>query len=293
MALVRIARLTQPDLAVTARKVGRAQLLTIPYSHYCEAAKFALDMSGVVAFDEVRYPPFAHLLPTLATRLPAGAKRVAVDSSSVAGSATSVPLLALADGTVLRDTWEILAYVSAQRPELGAVRPSFRTLLDQEFGPLSRQSAYGLLLKPQHYAAWSRLITHDTGLLWRVFWRLAGGRLTKMMSGHFHTADEKKVAECEVSLLASFDEVWAAVQQLTPPGAEFIGGATPGLADIAVASLVAAKTLPGEYCGGSFAPHFNSFIDADDGAKARMMASRDTPLGRHCMRVYATARPLH
>ena len=40
--LVAAAKLTQPDLLARAARTGRAQLVIIPYSHYCELAVWAL-----------------------------------------------------------------------------------------------------------------------------------------------------------------------------------------------------------------------------------------------------------
>ena len=66
-SILRLARLTQPDYKALAKARGRAQLLTIPYSHYCEFGKWALQASGA-AFDEQAFGPGGNVLPLLRLR---------------------------------------------------------------------------------------------------------------------------------------------------------------------------------------------------------------------------------
>ena len=97
--LVRLAGGTQPNLFELAQRRGRAQLLTIPYSHFCELAKFSLT-AGKVPFDSHDYAPGAHVLPTLAARI-SGGRKLLPPSSTVRGKgATTVPFCVLADGRV-------------------------------------------------------------------------------------------------------------------------------------------------------------------------------------------------
>ena len=60
-ALVSIARWTQVDLKALAASTQRAQLLTIPYSHYCELARWSLEVAGI-DYDEHGYSPGAHVV---------------------------------------------------------------------------------------------------------------------------------------------------------------------------------------------------------------------------------------
>src|SRR3954449_5412454 len=46
---------------------GRPVLITIPVSHYCEKARWALDRAGI-AYDERRYLPAVHRFATLRRR---------------------------------------------------------------------------------------------------------------------------------------------------------------------------------------------------------------------------------
>ena len=44
--MLAIARWTQPDYVERARSSGRAQLLTIPYSHYVELARWTMEVQN-------------------------------------------------------------------------------------------------------------------------------------------------------------------------------------------------------------------------------------------------------
>src|SRR5580704_2864271 len=72
------------------------RLITIPFSHYCEKARWALDRAGV-SYVEDPYLPGLHIRPM----------------RKVAG--TTVPVLVL-EGRTLRDSAEIMAYADEQAP---------------------------------------------------------------------------------------------------------------------------------------------------------------------------------
>ena len=79
-SLLRLARLTQPDFKALARSRGRAQLLTIPYSHFCEFGAWSLE-AAKVPFDELAYGPGGNVLPLMRLRLGDGEKHVASTSA--------------------------------------------------------------------------------------------------------------------------------------------------------------------------------------------------------------------
>jgi glutathione S-transferase len=73
-----------------------ARLITIPFSHYCEKARWALERAGV-AFVEDAYLPMMHLVPMRR----AGGKTVPV---------------VVADGRVYADSADIVAYADGRAP---------------------------------------------------------------------------------------------------------------------------------------------------------------------------------
>jgi glutathione S-transferase len=109
------------------------RLITIPISHYCEKARWALDRAGI-AYREERHIQGIHRL---------AAKR--------AGGGTTVPVLVTPDG-VLGESEDILAWVDRRTPpehrlfpaELGA-RDEVERLcrrFDDELGPKGRRLMY-------------------------------------------------------------------------------------------------------------------------------------------------------
>lgn len=114
------------------------RLITIPFSHYCEKARWALDYAGL-AYSEARYLPGFHLLAT-----------------SLKGRGRSVPVL-LADNVCLTDSTDILQFTDTRRvPGASSIwgvsdadREQIRKLeawFDDELGPSARLIAYYHLL---------------------------------------------------------------------------------------------------------------------------------------------------
>src|SRR5207237_8159441 len=109
------------------------RLITLPISHYCEKARWALERAGI-AYREERHVQLIH--------------RVAVRR---AGGGNTVPVLVTADGAIA-DSREILAWVDARTPDDGRllapgngaheelVRVCAR--LDEELGPRARRLIY-------------------------------------------------------------------------------------------------------------------------------------------------------
>src|SRR4051812_34254287 len=112
----------------------RPRLVTIPISHYCEKARWALDRAGI-PFDERAHLPGLH--------------RVAVRR---AGGALTAPVLVCPGGDVFADSADIIAWVDArvapeQRlvPDDPAVAEEALALaahLDADFGPETRRWVY-------------------------------------------------------------------------------------------------------------------------------------------------------
>ena len=110
-----------------------ARLVTIPISHFCEKARWALDRAGV-DYVEQRHLQVIHVF---------AARR--------AGGGRTVPVLVTADGRVLPESSDILrwadARVAAERrlyPDgaLGAEAAAFEHRLDEGFGPDGRLWMY-------------------------------------------------------------------------------------------------------------------------------------------------------
>jgi glutathione S-transferase len=110
-----------------------ARLLTIPISHFCEKARWALDRAGV----EYAEHPHVQLIHIFAARL--------------AGGGRTVPVLVTADGEVLADSTTILHWTDTRVAldqrlypdgELGISAAALETWLDDGLGPDGRLWMY-------------------------------------------------------------------------------------------------------------------------------------------------------
>ena len=205
--MLRLARWTQHDYQALAKQRSRAQVVTIPYSHFCELGNWAMQACRVPC-EEHGFAPGAHILPVLALRLGGGAKHLppssavrqvkpveaqqqpaATSSSSSRANPTAVPVCALPDGRVLVDSWALVSH-AAEAGGLAPVPEPLRTVLDTELGPRARQLAYFHLFKPEHWDVWSGLCTEGGGALWRCAWALGvGTKLTQRMTHLFRSDD--------------------------------------------------------------------------------------------------------
>ena len=206
--VVALARLTQPDFIKAAATSGTAQLLTIPYSHYCEFSRWCLTAGGSIPFVEHAYAPGAHVLPTIALRVGGPTKHLSPSSfvqpvsrqdpspSSPSSPSkpprarpTSVPILVFPDGQVLTDSWQIAeaGLAPSGRSEIDA---GLKVALDTEIAPLARQLAYVGLLAPRHAAHWQALCCGAGSVAYGTAWRLGlGSWLTANMTDTFATDD--------------------------------------------------------------------------------------------------------
>ena len=103
--------------------------MTIPISHFCEKARWALDRAGLTYVEE-RHLQVIHVF---------AARR--------AGGGRTVPVFVTESGTVLADSTDILRWADAHVPnhlrlypdgELGAQAAALETRLDDQLGPDGR-----------------------------------------------------------------------------------------------------------------------------------------------------------
>ena len=83
MALLALARWTQPNFARMASTRGRAQVLAIPYSHFCELGSWSLDAASI-PYDEHAFAPGQNVLPMLSLRVAGPTKFLARTSAVTA-----------------------------------------------------------------------------------------------------------------------------------------------------------------------------------------------------------------
>jgi glutathione S-transferase len=241
-----------------------ARLITIPFSHFCEKARWALDHCGV-AYEEDGHLPVFHYVATYR----AGGKR-------------TVPVLVDGD-TIVRDSTDIIAWADAKRP--GALIPIAGTTdvlaieddLDNQFGPATRRWAYYHLL-PNRDA--DRFITAgvprwEKSLL-AISRPLAASYLRRGLK-----IDDAGVERSRKKIEATF----ARVEQILGDGRRFIAGERFTVADLTFAALAAPVLLPPNHPKMSFG--LELFGAA---AREQIEAWRARPAGRFALRLYADHR---
>ncbi len=245
------------------------RLITIPPSHYCEKARWALDRLGV-PYREESHPPVFHWR-----------------SSRGAGGGRTVPVL-VTDRGVLPDSTEILQFLDSQHadgwrpyPEEAALREEveeLEELFDTRLGPHTRRVAYHHLLREKRLfldsmlhgvEGWERSLFPVIRL--PVCWLMRRGmRITP--------------ASAERSL-ERVREVFATVGERLADGRPFLVGESFTAADLTFAALAAPVVLPRDY--GAPLP---SLTDLSPELLALIEEFRTSPAGAFAQRMYRDHR---
>jgi glutathione S-transferase len=245
-------------------------LITIPSSHYCEKARWALERGGI----SFREEPHAPLLSRIATR-----RR---------GKPSSVPVLVRSDGTLLTESTDILRWVDDALPAeqrlfpAGAVAAEvmrWEDLFDDQLGPHTRRLGYYWILPNRRLAlellragGLSRFETASASLFFPVVKRM-------ISRGLKITPDSVTRSQEHVDRI--FGEVSAALGD----GRRYLTGDRFTAADLTFAALASPVVLPAGYRGP-----LPTIDQLDDPAQTVVARLRATPAGRFAARVYAEQR---
>lgn len=244
-----------------------AVLVTIPLSHYCEKARWALDRVGLAYAEE----PHAPLFHRLATRR---------------DDRGTVPVL-VHDGRRYADSTAILEHADATQggdllyPRDAALGHEVRALeetFDTKLGPHSRRWAYAELLgRPEVLGElWSRGVPLHEALLLPLITPLAR-RLVR--AAYNVTADGAQ---------RSLQQVQAVFQQVDRQLSDerrFLVGGRFSAADLTFASLAAPALYPPGY--RAVHPPLEAMSAA---TRAEVERLRDTAAGRFALRLFAEER---
>lgn len=244
-----------------------AILITIPLSHYCEKARWALDRVALPYREE----PHAPLLHWLATKrndggtvpvLVHGSRRF-IDSTDILAHADAV-----SGGDLLYPREAALAR------EVAALEEQF----DTHLGPHTRRWAYAELLSQPKLlrSVWSRGVPKLEANLLPLIMPLAR-RLVR--------AAYKITPESAQRSLERVQSVFGQVDQRLCDGRRFLCGARFTAADLTFAALAAPVLFPAEY--RAVHPPLDSVSAA---MREKVLSLRDTDAGRFALRLFAEER---
>ena len=245
------------------------RLITIPISHYCEKARWALDRA------ELRYREERHIQ---------GIHRVAARR---AGGGATVPVLVTAEGAI-GESHQILAWcdahIAAER-RLFPVEPNARAevdalcrRLDEGLGPAGRRLIYvHMFRQPKLVFAFN-----DQGVpAWEDAMLRAGWPLLKRFVSRALGIAPGVETQDEAAVFRELDHV----AELLSDGRPHLCGERFGAADLTFAALCAPVIVPPEY--GIALPQ----PDVLNPATAELVRrAREHPAGRYALAMFAAQR---
>ncbi|MBT9557349.1 MAG: glutathione S-transferase [Myxococcales bacterium] len=241
------------------------RLITIPVSHFCEKARWALDLAGI-PFAEEAHVPILHRIHV---------KR--------AGGCSSTPLLISPDGP-LTESSDIVRWCNrprGERPALAAESDdawAWVARLDREFGPDVRRTAYDALLP--HSALAREFLGRTTPAWENRLLRLAFPLLRVAMRKGL-AINPPRVARSE----ARIEQLLSEVDALLADGRTTLLGGPFSVADLTFAALGAPLVFPAEYGGP-----MPAIARLPDAFRARVLERRGRPSGQLILRHYRDHR---
>lgn len=241
-------------------------LLTIPYSHYCERARWALDYCGI-NYIEAGHAPFFHAY-----------------HNRKAGAQRTVPALVTPEG-VINGSDRILTFADRHDPAQSVLYPatdersirSWESRFDQSFGIKSRVWAYIYLQQEPE-------LLHDILRQGSSFeYALLKPMIPQLLKTivRLYKAHPQRLKAVENELNTYFDQCDFMLQDQRP----FFMGSQFSAADITLCSLAGALLFPPEY-GFSY-PALKNYPEA---MQHQILQWRERPVGQYILRMYANHR---
>ncbi len=244
------------------------ELITIPLSHFCEKARWALDHAGL-RYRERPYAPVLHRF--VVRRRGSRTVPVLVDGRRVVRGSSEI--LALADQRC-PPTRRLHPSAAPARAEVDALIARF----DEGLGPQTRLWFYSWILQDR-----SRLVLYASlGVPagQRALLRALAPGMAKLLTAYFGVTPDTHDRTVQ-----RLDEEFAAVSERLADGRPHLCGESFGAADLTFAALAAPVLAPPGYGGGTVAmPPMPPALVAES---ARW---RETPAGRHVLAVYRGRR---
>jgi glutathione S-transferase len=241
-------------------------LLTIPYSHYCERARWALDYSGV-PYAEAGHAPFFHAY-----------------HNRKAGALRTVPAL-VTPQKVVNGSDQIMAFADQASPQSSplyindqacSIR-SWESRFDTGFGVKSRIWAYIYLQDAPELL--HEILSQGSSFEYRL--------LKPIMPQLIHTivklykAYPQRLMQIENDLDTLLDQCDFMLKDKRP----FFMGTQFSATDITLCALAGILILPPEY--GFRYPELKNYPEA---MQHRILRWRERPVGQYILRMYANHR---
>jgi glutathione S-transferase len=261
------------------------RLITIPFSHYCEKARWALDYAGI-PYEEDKHLPVFHLL---AVKGVGGRREVPVVVTPTGVVEDSTAILHWIDGQLPADRRLFPAPISASAEAtpgdpadlaVGAEVARWEDRFDEVVGPHVRRWAYGHLLPDRPRAV--RLITRQVpgwqATALRIAWPMVTGAMARGM---------KITPESVARSLAKVEAVFGEVDALLADGRPYLVGDRFTAADLTFAALAAPAVLPDGY-----ARWLGGLDEAPPSMLPKIDEFRASRAGRHVLAMYTAHRGL-
>jgi glutathione S-transferase len=245
----------------------RPRLLTIPISHFCEKARWALERAGV-DYEEEAHVQLVHRLYALRTRT---GRKVPVLVANDGALAESAAIVRWADCRLPEA--ERLVWASDEA-EITALEHNF----DEVLGPESRRWMYASLLETDIPFRFG----NETLPGWERRMLPLGRPVFKLYAARVLDAAPAEAASALAAVERSFDRV----EERIADGRRYLLGDRFSAADLAFAALSAAVLMPERY--GVRLPQPSDLPAATAATVSRL---RERPAGRFASRVVAEERP--
>lgn len=244
------------------------RLVTIPVSHFCEKARWALDRAQIPYLEE-GHAPMLHWRATLPFHT------------------RTVPVL-VTRGAVLRSSNEIVRWADARCLEGQHLYPNdpgerreveeLEAHFDAKLGPATRRWAYSYVLNDRARSLdilGVAIPPRERAVLLKTFPAIAAAMKRGM------GIDAAGAARSLERMRAIFSEVTARLSD----GRRFLLGDRFSAADLTFVALSLPALAPPQY---PWMPPWDTLPSA---MRAEMQAFRDTPAGRFALRTYEQERP--
>ncbi|MGH1341836.1 MAG: glutathione S-transferase family protein [Nannocystales bacterium] len=253
------------------------ELLTIPFSHYNERARWAMQHHGVVAHER-RYLPVLHYAPVRR------AVPEAQQTADAASSGLSTPVLVLDDGRVVNDSADIVRWADASHASPNTTLfpdahreaiEAFEQPLQASLGKDTRFLAYWFLLRDK--SAFAELVRHNVGWWQRTAFAVGAPAARAGMRKRFGLTQPRYE-----SVRARLEGVVAELSE-SLGARDYVFADRFTAADLTLATMLSPVLLP--------LPGYGAHIPALEGPYT---ALRDqllqTHAGQHALRMYTRHR---